>query len=50
MAFNIWKKFHLGFGLPMGKSWDELPNHIMDIIEIFEQENRQLAVNNGINS
>lgn len=40
--YNIWYKFHMGFGMPGNKAWDEQPLHIMDIIETFEKEYRSM--------
>lgn len=40
--YDLWNKFHIGFGLPFDKSWANHPAHIIDIIETFEHEYRYM--------
>ena len=40
--YNLWKRFHNGFGLPLNKSWAEHPAFLMDIIELFIGEYKAL--------
>lgn len=35
-AYNVWQKWHMGFGLPMTGAWAEVPKHIIDVIEYCE--------------
>jgi len=42
--YNIWYKFHMGFGLPQLKSWSQHPVFLIDAIELFEAEYRKVGV------
>ena len=38
LAYDLFEKWKMGFGLPRGLSWDEQPSFIMDIIQTLEAE------------
>lgn len=46
-AWAVWRKFHLGLGLPYAGGWAEQPKHIVDIIEAFEEAYRGLQMAPG---
>lgn len=35
-VYNIWRMWHLGFGMPLPGSWAQQPTYLMNIIEIIE--------------
>jgi len=44
--YNLWKKYHHGFGLPLEKSWANHPSFLIDIIELFELEFMEMQAAN----
>lgn len=40
--YELWEMWSMGFGLPGGKSWTELPMFIIDIIKTFEHQHRKM--------
>ena len=41
--YDLWSKFHNGFGLPYERSWSNHPKRIIDIIETFELEFKKIT-------
>jgi len=41
-AYDLWRKFNMGLGLPYAGGWADNPAHVVAIIEAFETENRAM--------
>lgn len=39
-AYEMWRLFNLGFGLPSGKSWTEEDQWIVEVVALFEEHYR----------
>ena len=44
--FTCWKRFNLGFGLPLGGSWLDYPDRFVSILGEFESAWRSLKHGN----
>ena len=41
--YEVWKKYHIGFGLPLETSWANHPKFLIDIIEVLEAEFKEFS-------
>lgn len=43
--YQIWSRFNSGFGLPYGGGWADYPEHLITVLQSFENEWR--VITNG---
>ena len=41
-AYNVWQKWHMGFGLPFPGTWAEAPKRVIDVIEFLDIVNKRI--------